>query len=400
MPVVLRHDLPRGPVAGRPIVPLVLRTERTGGSAILSSLALRGDTVPRLLLGADATDRPTIKFGAGGPSAADVSLTRSTGGRVNLVGTTTRSILGIVGASALTTGLSVADAADTTDRAFLGFNGGVGTPWLEFGPGNAARDLRFSRASASNLQFDDAAATPGTTMIGALILGHYISQRTTFATYFRGQNQAGAGGALDTGYRWRAGVDAAGAGGMWADNGTVAGLSERVRFAPGGQASIAATVSIGNTETNVVTYVVPATFLQVGTVFRIRFAGVGTSGVTGGSSIFRVRIGAAGTPLAGNIACSITIVNSNSVTNQGFSGDILVTVRTTGAGGTVVGDGRVHGSTTAGMFTTPNGVSNTTATVAVDTTVDRTIGLTYLSGNAGTTLAFHIAAIEIVKAGV
>lgn len=161
----------------------------------------------------------------------------------------------------------------------------------------------------------------------------------------------------------------------------------------GALAVIAAAVAIANTETVVASFSCPAGFMAAGTTFRVVASGTQTSGVTGGTGIFRVRIGT--TTLTGNIATTVSPVNAASQTNAGFWFEALVTIRTAGAVGTVIGGCIASGQV---AFTAPiNMVGVVTATVAVDTTATKLIELTYISGNAGTTATFQVASIELVE---
>jgi hypothetical protein len=161
-----------------------------------------------------------------------------------------------------------------------------------------------------------------------------------------------------------------------------------------GLASIVAAAAIANTETVVASTSLPVGTMAVGTTFLIKAYGRLTSGGTGGSSIFRCRIGT--TTLTGTIPATLTIVNANSVTNAPFSVEMLVTVRTSGVSGTVIGNAAVAGGITA-AFTSPADVSAISSTVAVDTTAVKLIELTYISGNAGTTATFENVVIQTVK---
>lgn len=155
---------------------------------------------------------------------------------------------------------------------------------------------------------------------------------------------------------------------------------------------IVSAAAIANTETLVVGGSMLANFMAIGTSFRIRAYGRLTSGLTAGSSIFRCRIGT--TTLTGNIATSLTIANNASQTNAPFVVDMLVTVRTDGSSGTVIGNTWVAGGVT-GAFTTGDDISAISSTVAVDTTATKRLELTYISGNAGTTATFENAVISI-----
>ena len=157
--------------------------------------------------------------------------------------------------------------------------------------------------------------------------------------------------------------------------------------------AIVAAAAIANTETVVTSISLPSNTMAAGTTFRVTGAGVQSSGATGGTAIFRVRLGT--TTLTGNIVTTVSPVNANSQTGVGFWFDALVTVRTAGGSGTVIGQCIASGQV---AFVAPiNMVGVTAATVAVDTTATKLIELTYISGNAGTTATFHVASIEIVK---
>lgn len=163
----------------------------------------------------------------------------------------------------------------------------------------------------------------------------------------------------------------------------------------GALAVLTSDVAIANTETRVLAAVLAANYLAAGTTFRIRAAGTLTSGATGGTGTWRIRIGT--TTLTGNVATSVSPVNANSQTNVGFSFDALVTVRASGSSGTIIGECMAMSQV---GFTAPIVMaSSTTATVAVDTTAaDQRLELTCISGNAGTTITFRVASIELVKA--
>jgi hypothetical protein len=160
----------------------------------------------------------------------------------------------------------------------------------------------------------------------------------------------------------------------------------------GGAGSLGAPVAIANTETVVqVVTVIPDT-LVAGSCIRITAYGRITTGATPGSSIFRLRIGT--TTLTGNIPATLTLVNGTLVTNAPFHVDILATVRTAGASGTVIGEIDVSGGI-VGAFTVAASVSAISATVVVDTTATNLVELTFISGNAGSTATFELASIEI-----
>jgi hypothetical protein len=161
----------------------------------------------------------------------------------------------------------------------------------------------------------------------------------------------------------------------------------------GALASITGAAAIANTETVVASFLAPADMMEVGTTFRIKAFGRLTSGATGGSSIFRCRIGS--TTLTGNIPATLTITNANNATAAPFQVEMLVTVRTNGGTGSAIGNAEVTGGTTA-AFTVAGNISAISATVTVDTTADKYVEFTYISGNAGTTATFENAVIELL----
>jgi hypothetical protein len=116
--------------------------------------------------------------------------------------------------------------------------------------------------------------------------------------------------------------------------------------------------------------------------------GDGGSGATGGTGIFRIRIGT--TTLTGNIVTTVSPANVANQTNQGFTFEANITVRTIGAGGTIIGHSADQGRV---MFNLAEIQSVDVAAVAVDTTASKILELTYISGNAGTTLTFKVAYI-------
>ena len=160
-----------------------------------------------------------------------------------------------------------------------------------------------------------------------------------------------------------------------------------------GTTSITGAVAIANTETVVASASI-ASGLVAGSTFSVKVYGRLTSGAVGGSSIFRFRVGP--TTLTGNIPATLTIVNANLATDAPFKLEMLVTVRSSGGAGTVIGNVSVSGGV-VGAFTAVADVSALSATVAVDTTVTNLVEVTYISGNAGTTATFENAALERVK---
>lgn len=162
-----------------------------------------------------------------------------------------------------------------------------------------------------------------------------------------------------------------------------------------GLASIAsASAGINNVETVVVGYTIPANSATAGTTYRITASGVCTSSAANASN-FRVRIGT--TTLIGNIAAVVTPTAATSGTAIPFAVDALVTIRTIGAGGTVIGSIVLNNHGVTGVSATTPRVGQVVATVAVDTTANKLLELTYVAAATTTTCTFHNATLELVK---
>lgn len=154
--------------------------------------------------------------------------------------------------------------------------------------------------------------------------------------------------------------------------------------------------TIVNAEAQVVACTMPANTMAAGTTFRITAAGRITTLSSPGNDVFKIRLGT--TTLTGTIAATVTAAATASITNQAFYLDMLVTVRTAGAAGTVIGQGVVHGTdVTTGAFTTLNIIGITTTAVAVDTTVQNVVELTGVSGATDSSIVFQNAVISVVR---
>jgi hypothetical protein len=178
---------------------------------------------------------------------------------------------------------------------------------------------------------------------------------------------------------------------------SIAARRDHQHQSPGACASIVAqSAAIVNVEAQVVACSVPATLMQAGTTFRITAAGTITTAGSPGNDVFKVRIGT--TTLTGNIAGTVTAAAVASITTQPFYLDFLVTVRTAGASGTVVGQGIVSSThVTTGAFTALNVVGITTTSVALDTTAVKIVELTVVTGASDSSVLIQNASIEIVK---
>lgn len=164
---------------------------------------------------------------------------------------------------------------------------------------------------------------------------------------------------------------------------------------PGGIAAITSNVgSFANTETQIVGATIPANFIQNGTTFRVMIFGSGTTSTSPGSTTFRIRYGSV--TLTGTIITSLAVANAASVNTQMFTLEALITFRTNGASGTAIGEIEAY-SVTSGLFSNLNNISNTTSTSSVDTTTQKILELTAITGAASSNETIYLATIEVVK---
>lgn len=144
-----------------------------------------------------------------------------------------------------------------------------------------------------------------------------------------------------------------------------------------------ATASIANTETNIVTLTIPANTLTVGSSFRIVAYGT-RSGSNTTAPVFNARIGTTTAANAGNIAVAPSIAGTATASNVVL--DTTVTVRSTGASGTI------GGASLATYGVTITNTINTTP-VTVDTTAINYLKFTCASGQATNSYIFYYAVI-------
>jgi len=149
----------------------------------------------------------------------------------------------------------------------------------------------------------------------------------------------------------------------------------------------AADLAIANTETMVCQLTFAADELIAGSTFMFR-AYATRVGATSAQCIARIRVGT--TLLSGNIAAVVTSVASTLAVGTIIEG--MVTVRTAGAGGTVLGS--IGLETHLAAVTISKNIQPLASAVAVNTTTANIIiGLTFISGNAGNTFTFRNAII-------
>ncbi len=151
------------------MVPLILNAERSGVSALLSSIKLRGDAGPRVVLGMRSDDKPYLSLGPGsGP--ADVRFWRSgtsflqldTGGVANELQ------IEIKGGAFNATYLGMfADPTHPVPALTLDTStGGVGI--LKLGDGNAAGTVQLEWRNAKEGRFSSGGNPAVLNVVGSL----------------------------------------------------------------------------------------------------------------------------------------------------------------------------------------------------------------------------------------
>jgi hypothetical protein len=148
-------------------------------------------------------------------------------------------------------------------------------------------------------------------------------------------------------------------------------------------------------EAQVLGFSIPANSLVAGTTFRITATGTFTW-ATAGTTTIRIRIGT--TTLTGNIVLASAAITGAAGTSIPFDLDFLVTVRTNGAGGTIIGGGTITNNGATGLSNSANPiVIQATATVVVDTTAVKILELTHAPSTTTATPTYQTAMIEVVK---
>jgi len=194
------------------------------------------------------------------------------------------------------------------------------------------------------------------------------------------------------------------------DNGVVTGLNQKEisdnlgALIKGGIASsTSASAAINTAETIIAggnavlgtSAVIPANSLSIGTIIRITALGTCTSTVANVST-FTLRMGTAGTVADASVATA-TVTAAASGTTIGFKVELLFTVRTLGATGTIAGSLQVANTGVTGISINNSNVIPLTATATLNTTTANYIELTYKSAAATTTCTFQNGMVEIVK---
>ena len=153
------------------------------------------------------------------------------------------------------------------------------------------------------------------------------------------------------------------------------------------------TAGITNSQTQVVGLTIPANTLTVGRTYRLTASCTVTSSAINVVTL-RVRIGTS--TLTGNVITSITPSSTNSASSDGFTLTALVTCRTTGASGKMIGEMQYVGGNSQ-PFGAAVGHSGTTALTDVDTTVQNVLEVTIVTAAGTTTVTGRVATIELVQ---
>lgn len=166
---------------------------------------------------------------------------------------------------------------------------------------------------------------------------------------------------------------------------------------PGTQAAPSGSLSVANTETEVVGLLIPANSLQVGTSIRFVCQGLQTNTTTASQSIHRIRIGAVATALTarGIYASWSVAMGTTARSNVPFLLTGTLTILTIGSGGTAWGVITVVDNASP-VYAAPT--SQITAAVALNTTTENQLSLTTISGVASTTWNFITRELQVVAA--
>ena len=151
-------------------------------------------------------------------------------------------------------------------------------------------------------------------------------------------------------------------------------------------------VTVGTTETSIVTLAIPASVMTVGTTWRLAMWGVGTTVVSGNVNL-RVRLGTA--TLTGNVMTSINPVISATGSGKGFFFNSLVTVRSIGTSGSGIGECAIFGDATTPYA--DNSVSAITATSAINTLVANLLEITGIISPLSNTITVQLAEIFTLR---
>lgn len=163
----------------------------------------------------------------------------------------------------------------------------------------------------------------------------------------------------------------------------------------GRTAIVANTGSITTGETIVTQLAIPLNTLVVGSTYRLTASGTCTSSAANISTI-RLRLGTAGTT-SDAVMSTITATAATTGTNVPFSVTLYITIRTTGSGGTVAGNGFLINTGSTGILATDTSVAALSTAAAVNTTVANTLSFSHVTSVNTTSAIYHLAFIELVK---
>jgi hypothetical protein len=163
-----------------------------------------------------------------------------------------------------------------------------------------------------------------------------------------------------------------------------------------GLGSISAQSSaITNTETAVKSVIIPANTFVVGSVYRVTLYATVTSTV---SNVVTTRCRIGPTTLTGAIVAYTAPAATSSASADPYEVQVLITVRSVGAAGTVMAQLRRTNSPSQPFSTTPYSVEGGTGTTTIDTTVANLIEMTIVTAAGTTTVRAQQCVIECVMA--
>ena len=157
----------------------------------------------------------------------------------------------------------------------------------------------------------------------------------------------------------------------------------------------AVSAAINTTETILMSGIIAANMLIVGSVFQITVYGTCTSTVANTSNL-RVRLGTAGT-VADVVVAVITPTAAAAGTAVPFCARFTIVIRTVGSAGTMAGSGQLLNNGVTGLSAAAVVIGTPTSAVAVNTTVQNSIELTYQAAATTTTSTFQTGIIELIK---
>lgn len=140
--------------------------------------------------------------------------------------------------------------------------------------------------------------------------------------------------------------------------------------------------------TGVGTLTLPANFWAIGKTVRVTMRGYWSQTNLSPTRTLKVKLGAVA------VCSTALVVNASTVTDKGWSVDVLVTCRTLGVTGTVMGQGIANLEGNAAPYGTA-----TTATATVDTTASQVLDVTWTFGtsSASNKVVVTNATVEVLN---